>query len=366
MLYDGDAPAVCSNFVARMPVHKDHNARYLAYLHAYLYERAINVRSIKQTTGIQNLDSAAYLREKVSLPPRSEQDAIVRFLAHADHRITRSLRAKQKLLRLLDEQKQVVVHQAVTRGLKAGEHLVASGVEGFGDMPAHWTVARAKFLFQAVDVRSGTGDEELLTVSAKRGVVPRSSGSVTMFMAESYAGHKLCWPEDLVINSLWAWARGLGFSTRHGIVSTAYGVYRLRSDHRALWRYLDYALRSPAYQWQFNVRSKGIWKSRLQLTDGAFLDMPIAFPSVPEAEAIVRHIEQATADVSRALKRADREIVLLLEYRTRVIAELVTGQRDARAAAASLSDPTTYSDDDVLDADADAGSEEPELTEAAA
>ena len=63
-------------------------------------------------------------------------------------------------------------------------------------------------------------------MSSNRGVVPRRSATVTMFKAESYAGHKLCWPGDLVINSLWAWSRGLGVSQHHGIVSTAYGVYR--------------------------------------------------------------------------------------------------------------------------------------------
>ena len=101
-----------------------------------------------------------------------------------------------------------------------------SGVEWLGNVPAHWEMRRGKHLFQPIDVRSDTGDEELLTVSAQRGVVPRESANVTMFKAESYAGYKLCWPGDVVINSLWAWAHGLGVSQHHGIVSSAYGVYR--------------------------------------------------------------------------------------------------------------------------------------------
>lgn len=77
-------------------------------------------------------------------------------------------------------------------------------------IPAHWKIERAKRLFHTVDVRSTTGAEQRLTVSAKHGVVPRSSVKVTMFEAKSYIGHKLCWPGDLVINSLWAWGRGHG------------------------------------------------------------------------------------------------------------------------------------------------------------
>src|SRR5437773_82393 len=105
-----------------------------------------------------------------------------------------------------------------------------SGLRWLGRVPAHWNIQRAKHLFQCIDVRTTTGSEELLTVSAERGVVPRSSMKVTMFKAESYVGHKLCWPDDLVINSLWAWGRGLGVTKHHGIVSSAYGVYRLRTE----------------------------------------------------------------------------------------------------------------------------------------
>jgi type I restriction enzyme S subunit len=65
-------------------------------------------------------------------------------------------------------------------------------------IPEHWRIARGKAVMSAVDVRSATGEEELLTVSSSRGVVPRSSASVSMFKAESYVGHKLCWPDDLV------------------------------------------------------------------------------------------------------------------------------------------------------------------------
>ncbi len=77
-----------------------------------------------------------------------------------------------------------------------------SGVPWLGDVPEHWDVRRGKAMLRPVDVRSETGDEELLTVSAHRGVVPRKSANVTMFKAESYVGYKLCWPGDLVINSL--------------------------------------------------------------------------------------------------------------------------------------------------------------------
>jgi hypothetical protein len=95
-----------------------------------------------------------------------------------------------------------------------------------GAVPAHWTLLRAKRLFREVDERSKTGKEELLSVSHLTGVTPRRLKTVTMFMAESNVGHKVCRPGDLVINTLSAWMAALGVSRHIGLVSPAYGVYR--------------------------------------------------------------------------------------------------------------------------------------------
>src|SRR5580704_15414372 len=116
----------------------------------------------------------------------------------------------------------------VISDLKPYPEYKASGLIWLGQIPKWWEVKRAKSIFQRIDERSTTGKEELLTVSSARGIVPRRTANVTMFKADSYVGYKLCWPGDLVINSLWAWAGGLGVSRHHGIISSAYGVYRIR------------------------------------------------------------------------------------------------------------------------------------------
>lgn len=117
-------------------------------------------------------------------------------------------------------------------GLKPYPDYQVSRLSWLCRYPAHWVIKRGKSYLKCVDHRSKTGQEELLTVSSARGVIPRSSAKVTMFKASSYAGYKLCWPDDLVINSLWAWGGGLGVSRHHGIISTAYSVYRPRPLHK--------------------------------------------------------------------------------------------------------------------------------------
>lgn len=192
-----------------------------------------------------------------------------------------------------------------------------SGVPWLGEVPKHWEMKRGKNLFRCVDVRSRTGEEELLTVSSDRGVVPRRTASVTMFKAESYAGHKLCWPGDLVINSLWAWARGLGVSRYHGIVSTAYGVYRARTGADVEPPFVHELVRSIPFHWELRVRSKGVWTSRLQLTDESFLGAPFPLPPLPEQSAIVRFLNHADRQIRRYIL-AKQKLIKLLEEQKQV------------------------------------------------
>ena len=197
-----------------------------------------------------------------------------------------------------------------------------SGVEWLGEVPDHWQGRRGKNIFRRIDVRSQTGDEQLLTVSSERGIVPRRSASVTMFKAESYVGYKLCWPGDLVINSLWAWARGLGVSSYHGIISTAYGVYRPTEIVDA--RFIHELVRSTPFHWELRVRSKGVWTSRLQLTDASFLDAPFVLPPLPEQAAIVRYLDYMDRRVRRYVGAKQKLIGLLEEQKQAIIHRAVT------------------------------------------
>lgn len=206
-----------------------------------------------------------------------------------------------------------------------------AGVPWLQQVPEHWGFERAKSVFRGIDVKSKTGKEELLTVSSANGIVKRRESNVNMFKAKTYVGHKLCWPEDLVINSLWAWGRGLGFSREHGIISTAYGVYRLREPHKHLWLYLNYTLRSSVYQWELQVRSKGVWKSRLQLTDASFFDMPILMPPKEDAELIVRYLHALDAKVKRYIRTKRSLIARLQEQKQAIIQRAVTRGLDPNA-----------------------------------
>src|SRR5690606_5127205 len=114
-----------------------------------------------------------------------EQAAIVRFLYWASGRLERAIRAKWKVIALLNEQKRAIIHRAVTRGLDPSVPLKSSGISWLGDIPRHWEVRRAKYVFREVDQRSVDGRETHLAMSQRLGLVP--SGEVSSSLrSQSY------------------------------------------------------------------------------------------------------------------------------------------------------------------------------------
>ena len=280
----------------------------------------------------------------VVAPPPDEQAAIVRFLDWANGRLERAIWAKRKVIALLNEQKQAIIHRTVTRGLDPSGPLKPSGIPWLGDIPAHWDIRRAKYLFREVDERSMDGSEELLSVSHLTGITPRSQKNITMFKAASYVAHKVCKPGDLVVNTMWAWMGALGVSTHTGIISPAYAVYRPLNYNRIVGDYMDNVLRTKPYLSNIICRSTGLRASRLRLYPDEFFRLEIIQPPHDEQLKIVESIQVETADLDTAISRLNREIDLLREYRTRLVADVVTGKLDVREAATRLPDEVLLPD----------------------
>jgi type I restriction enzyme S subunit len=203
------------------------------------------------------------------------------------------------------------------------EQYAPSGFDWLGDLPSHWSILRAKYVFREIDDRSVAGDEELLSVSHLTGVTPRSEKNVTMFMAEDYTGAKLCKDGDLVINTMWAWMGALGVSSTTGIVSPAYGVYR-QLEQRLRPRYMDWLFRTPMYVAEYTRRSTGVNSSRLRLYPDRFLDMPVVIPPLEEQDRIVTFLDQKTSEIDAAIAQKGQLIELLEESKRCLVYDAVT------------------------------------------
>jgi type I restriction enzyme S subunit len=207
--------------------------------------------------------------------------------------------------------------------LKPYNKYKASKLSSLGYIPNHWGELGAKYVFKEIDERSVTGAEELLSVSHKTGVTPRSEKNVTMFLAESNVGHKLCRPGDLAINTMWAWMAALGVSRYVGLVSPSYGVYRRREEGPSfLDAYLDNVLRTEIYRSEYVVRSKGVNSSRLRLYPEQFLQIPLLIPPPEDQEAVVRYVNYIDNNVSCFIRAKRRLIALLQEQKQTVMHRL--------------------------------------------
>ena len=290
----------------------------------------------------------------VTLPSLPEQAAIVRFLDHADRRIRRYIRAKQKLIALLEEQKQAVVHEAVTGrvDIRTGQPYPAykdSGVEWLGDVPEHWEMRRLKSKLRPVDRRSFSGTETLLSLRRDLGVVVYAEHFSRPPQGATLVGYKLVKAGQLVINRLQA-NNGLLFcSGLSGVVSPDYSVFAPRSP--VDMEYLGNLLRTVTYKAHFRRESTGLGTGSagfLRLYDDRLLATPVALPPLEEQSTLLVSLSEITAFLCRAIGRQHVEIELLREYRTRLIADVVTGKLDVRGAADGLPEVDSLADDDAL------------------
>lgn len=283
----------------------------------------------------QNLDHGDIKRLPIFLPPLREQAAIVRFLHHANRKIDGFIRTKRKLIGLLNEQKQSIIHQAVTLGLDPDVPLKPSGIPWLGDIPKHWEIVRNMALFSH-RVEPGIAGLPVLQVSLRSGITAEELdqfGRPKRLIADA-TKYKRIHRGDMAYNTMRMWQGAVGVSPSDGLVSPAYVVLQPRKDTFA--EFYDYIFHTEVYKQQVNRQSTGIVSDRNRLYWDSFKQMPNLILPTSEQKEIVAYIENETAVLNTAITRTEREIALMQEYRTRLTADLVTGKLDVREAAAKL------------------------------
>ncbi len=282
------------------------------------------------------------------LPPLPEQTAIVRYLDQTDERIRRYISSRERLIELLEKYRQAVIHHPVTRGLDPDVRLKPSGVEWLGDVPAHWEVRRlqhvATMKVSNVDKHIKEGElpvrlcnyvdvykNDRITKS-----VPFMRATATMDEIERFrleSGDVLITKDSEVWNDIGVPAL-VEYSARDLVCG--YHLALLRPLKTVLnGAYLFRSLQSSTIAYQFHISANGV--TRYGLSRGGIKSALLPIPPLAEQTAIVAYLDKATADIDVAIDRARREIELLGEYRTRLIADVVTGKVDVREAAAELS-----------------------------
>jgi type I restriction enzyme S subunit len=282
-------------------------------------------------------------------PPPEEQAVIVQFLDWANGRLERAIRGKRKVIALLMEQKQVVIQRAVTNGINAGVMLKATGLPWLGDVPAHWEVRRLRTLVRSIDQGVSPLAAGFLAEGNAWGVL--KSGCVNRGVFRETEHKRLA--QDFVVDTATVVrvgdvliSRACGSPSLVGSVGRVRALrYRLiLSDKtfRATFNgdvdadFMVYAMNCRYYRHQVEQAISGAEGMANNLPLSSLKDFRFAVPPADEAAAIASRIEEETSTLDRRIQRLEGEVRLIQEYRTRLVADVVTGKLDVREAAASL------------------------------
>ena len=319
--------------------------------------------------GQWDLTIAAMRQIPVLAPPPEEQAAIVRFLDWANGRLERTIRAKRRVIALLTEQKQAVIHRAVTRGLDLAVPLKPSGISWLGNIPEHWKALQVRRVVSFVT----SGSRGWANYYSDSGLIFLQSGNLGRAMSLNLSYIQYVKPPGgaegertrVQTNDVLVCITG-ALTGNVALVDQQLSAAAFVNQHVALVRpkqdmiqprFLAYVLHSEVGRTQFKTNEYGGTKQGLGLGD--VKDVFLVVPSLEEQRMICAYLDGEVAKFKYASSRLEREIELLREYRTRLVADVVTGKLDVREAAARLpqeemvlvSEPDGLAEDEDTDSD---------------
>jgi type I restriction enzyme S subunit len=296
----------------------------------------------------------------VLVPPPDEQAAIVRFLDWANGRLERAIRAKRKVIALLNEQKQAIIHRAVSRGLDPSVPLKPSGSRWFPELPSGWEpLTLRRVITSAIDgphFSPQYQDAGIPFLSARNVRADRWILGDAKFISEAdyMEFSRRVRPE--VGDVLYTKGGTTGVARVVDLtfpfqVWVHIAVLKLKRK-RIVPAYLAYCLNCPRCYEQAQLFTRGATNQDLGLGRMKDIEVPVP-PTLDEQKVIVNFLDSQCAVFTTTISRLEREIELLREYRTRLVADVVTGKLDVREAAARLPDEAlldaTEDDVDLVD-----------------
>lgn len=329
---------------------------YHELLRLPLYKGRIKTASTGVVESRLRLYSDDLGRIEVVQPPPDEQAAIVRFLDWAGGRLERAIRAKRKVIALLGEQKQAIIHRAVTRGLDPTVPIKPSGIPWLGDIPQHWSLKRFKFL---ATINSGQVDPRKAEYRDLVLIAPNhiQTGSGRLLKQETASeqgadsGKYLVRRGQVIYSKIRPNLRKASIAPCDCLCSA--DMYPIAPTTGELSTdYLLLLLLSQPFT-KFAVDTS-MRVAMPKVNREALANCLMWYPGAQEQSLILEFIARESAPLDAAISRLEREIELLREYRTRLVADVVTGKLDVREAALLLPDEAPL---DAVEDAADLGDE---------
>ena len=336
--FDHEFEAVCSNFVARMPVDPELPGRYWSYVHAALYAGRLNYPAIKQTTGIQNIDAGEYLNTFAAYPPVDEQEKIAAFLEWKTAQIDALIVKKRELITKLKDKRLAIITQAVTKGLDPKAPLRDSGIPWLGKVPKHWEVKRVKFIAQ---IGNGSTPNREDSTYWDEGDYPWLNSSVVNQEKVSTADQfvtpsalrechlpKVQPPAILVGITGQGRTRGMASTLLFEATINQHLAYVKPDIAQTVVDFLRRVFDS-AYSY-LRSESDGGGSTKGAITCEQIAEMPVPIPPIDEQIVIAAFVEGAIAKMDLMSEKTEIAITRLTEYRSALITAATTGKIDLR------------------------------------
>jgi len=311
------------------------------------------------------------------IPPLEEQNAIVHFLDYTDRRIKRYIRAKQKLIKLLEEEKQAIIHQAVTCGLNPDVPMKPSGVDWLGEIPEHWFVMPLKRIVMNTygSIKPGPFGSQLtsadmnggdIKVYTQRNVIDKDLDKGEQYISfekfKSLQSFQV-YPGDILVTS-----RGTIGSTVLVTNSSEHGIL-----HPCLIKVTPDIKKINPYYLMVLIQDSQLLKKQLLflsnattidvIYSGTLANIKLPIPSIKEQNKILNFIEIKTNKINSLINQNTELLNYMKEYRTRLIADVVTGKLDVREAASQLPEELLAEEIDIEETEVEDEEEQQEALE---
>lgn len=301
----------------------------------YAMQSAVFIDSVvRESKGVAYpaVTDGVIARTLLPVPPEGDQRQIARYLDSATAEIEKAVVAEHRLMSLLEEEKQAILSSAVTGHIGNGRQMVDSGLGWLGTIPDGWKLCRLKTLLKERNIR-GFEDEPLLAATQAHGVIRKDDYAQRTVVAEKDLHLlKLVEVGDFVI-SLRSFEGGIEYSRARGIISPAYTV--LSCADPALRSYLRWLFKSKPFIDLLRLNVTGIREG--QNIDYSRLSRErVPVPPRSEQIWIDEYLRNETERIDEAILHAQQRVVLLEEYRARLIADVITGKLDVRELADDL------------------------------
>lgn len=318
------------------------------YYYNYLFRLSTSFKEFKRhSRGIMDMRLRLYFDEFgklfVPLPPKEEQDKIVAFIESRLEKINTFIEKKKRLLAVLEEKKQAVINQAVTKGINPNNiKMKDSGIEWLGEVPKHWEIGKLKNYFQMspsnVDKKTYEGERNVNLCNYvdvyKNLFIDGSFEFMKASCSDEQFKKFLLKKGDVIITK--------DSESNEDIASPALTIQdfenvvcgyhlsliRTKDEKICIGNFLLYALLSKANNHHFVLNANGV--TRFGLSKQAINDLPFLLPPLKEQKQIISYIEKETQEITKAQTLIQKEIKLIQEYKNALISEAVTGKIDVR------------------------------------